>query len=96
MTTQELLIAGGATVISLLLAGNIYFVKRLIDKIDATSEKASEAIRGVKDQGKMLSEIKSELKDLRRLEIDVAVVKSALGVKIGRLEGASRDFSSAS
>jgi len=92
MTTQELVLSGAGTLISLLLACLIFFMKRLIDKIDATDKTASEALRVGKEQGKniaemrksqsrVLSEIKNEIKDLRRLEIDVAVLTSAMRIR---------------
>lgn len=76
--------------ITMLLAGNIYFVKRLITKIDETSlvnaklsslvSKLSESVGGL---GNQLREIKSDIKDLRRLEIEVAVLKSHLNPPSG-------------
>lgn len=59
------------TVITILLAGNAYFIKRLIDKIDIAAEQAKSASIAV-------SEIKADIKELRRLEIDVAVMKSTM------------------
>lgn len=59
------------TVITMLLAGNLYFIKRLIDKVDVAADQAKTASSAV-------SELKTEIKELRRLEIDVAVMKAAL------------------
>ncbi len=78
------LLSSLGSVIFLLLAGNLFFIKKLIDKIEQTGTKASDAFRGMESQGQTLMEIKSEIKELRRLEIDVAVMKSALQLKIGR------------
>ncbi len=74
-----------AGICSFLLAGNFFFIRRLIDKIDKT-EISSAQTRGslklltasVRVAGRDLEEIKSELKHIRRLETDVAVLKSCL------------------
>lgn len=96
MGTTEVLFAVGGTMISLLLAGNIFFIKRLIDRIDSTGEKASAALRGVEDQARTLIEIKTEIKEMRRLEIDVAVLKSFLNMKVGQRNMGSDKVSNAS
>ncbi len=82
MTVSAELLAAAC---SLLFACNIFFVRRLIDKIDKT-EVSSAQTRGslkllnatVKIAGRELEEIKSELKHIHRLETDVAVLKSYL------------------
>jgi septal ring factor EnvC (AmiA/AmiB activator) len=68
---------------TLLLSGNIYFVKRLVDKIEQTNQQTAkdhssvtQLFREVSDVSTQLREIKQDLKDLRRIEIDVAVLKS--------------------
>lgn len=78
MELQTLLVSAGAALVSLLLACNAYFIKRLIDKLDSTDGKAGEALRVSHDNARILGEIKSEVKELRHLEIDVAVMKSSL------------------
>lgn len=77
------LLAVAGTVITLLLSGNIFFIKRLVDKIDLTSKtqeahsfqvsKLSQCVDGVANQ---LREIKIDIKELRRIEIEVAVLKA--------------------
>ena len=79
MTLEQVLIA----VCAALLAGNLFFIKRLIDKIDSSSEiakaaasvaqAATAAVSGVANQ---LREIKAQIADFRRIEIDVAVLKA--------------------
>lgn len=68
---------------TLLLSGNIYFVKRLVDKIEQTNQQTAkdhssvtQLFREVSDVSTQLKEIKQDIKDLRRIEIDVAVLKS--------------------
>jgi hypothetical protein len=68
---------------SLLLSGNIFFIKKLVDKIEQTNEQrvkdhsnVSQLFREVSDVSTQLREIKQDIKDLRRIEIDVAVLKS--------------------
>lgn len=94
MSNTELIFSIGGSLIALLLAGNIYFVKRLIDKTDKTDKTATAALALAKAQDKSmmiiakrqektLGEIREELKELRHLEIDVAVLKSCLNLKMG-------------
>lgn len=72
---------------SLLLAGNIYFIKRLVDKIEQTNTQTAkdhssitQLYREVSEVSAQLREIKQEIKDLRRIEIDVAVLKSTKNI----------------
>lgn len=81
---QTWLLSSLGSVIFLLLAGNLYFIKKLIDKVEHAGTKASDAFRGMETQAVTLMEIKAEIKEMRRLEIDVAVMKSALQLKLGR------------
>lgn len=83
---ENLLLTGGGTLITLLLGGNIYFVKRLVDKIEATATASANASANfttmnsnVTALASQLREIKTEIKELRSLEIDVAVIKTQLG-----------------
>lgn len=72
-----------ATTVGILFAGNIYFVKRLVEKLENTSVeqgkqnatlgKIQTDLNGI---GSSLREVKSEIKDLRRVEIEIAVLKS--------------------
>lgn len=89
MNDTDIIFGIGATVISLLLGGNIFFIKRLVDRIESTGDKASAALRATEEQARTLtdlkhtssvamSELRSEIKDMRRIEIDVAVLKSAI------------------
>lgn len=79
-------IAGGA-LISLLLGANAFFIKRLIDRIDIAGKDASEAKDSARSAqasaaglGGLMREIKQDIKDLRRTEIDVAILKSHMGL----------------
>lgn len=72
---------------SVLLAGNLFFIKRLIDKIEQSSKAASDASaaaanadQSVRSLSNQMREIKSEIKDLRRVEIDVAILKHQMGL----------------
>ena len=77
------LLAVTGTIITLLLSGNIFFIKRLVDKIDLASKaqeahssqvsKLSQCVDGIANQ---LREIKIDIKELRRIEIEVAVLKA--------------------
>lgn len=72
--------------IPLLLGGNIYFIKRLITRLDENEASSNQHKVILKEQGRLLQEysetlreVKSELKEVRqhqvRMEIDVALVK---------------------
>lgn len=85
---DTILFAIGSGLVSILLGGNVYFVKRLIEKIEATAKSATEAsfsasnaAVSAQNASSELKDIKSEIKELRRLEIDVAILKSHLGLK---------------
>lgn len=72
-------------VISLLLGTNAFFIKRLVDKIDHTSRagdqtsiSVTQLTQTVNSIGNQLREIKSDIKDLRRVEIEVAILKAQL------------------
>lgn len=73
------------TCILILLSGNAFFIKRLIDKIELTSNaQASTSLNvghlsdGLAQIGRKLEDIKEDIKDLRRIEIDVAVLKTQI------------------
>ena len=84
--------------LALLLAGNVYFVKRLVEKIDVTASSATNALnsmgsiaQNVNSVSTQLKELKNDIKDLRRLEIDVAMLKVQMnGVQ---MHGNSPSFS---
>lgn len=80
---------------SLLLGANIYFVKRLIDKVEKTSDGnllANAAVeklsRDVNALGTLFREfrteiktdLKTELKDFRRIEIDLGIIKAQMNL----------------
>lgn len=94
MVDTDMIFGIGATVISLLLGGNIFFLKRLVERIESTGDKASAALRATEEQARTLTDLKSthnvsmaelrsEIKDMRRIEIDVAVLKSAISYRGG-------------
>lgn len=80
-----LTIVGGVltAVTSALLGGNIFFIKRLIDKIESTSignaknhsslSKLSGDVNAIGDQ---MRELRNDVRELRRIEVDIAVLKS--------------------
>jgi uncharacterized coiled-coil DUF342 family protein len=70
-------------VCSLLLSGNFFFIKKLVDKIESTNEQratinaaVAQLFKEVSEVSNHLRELRQEIKDLRRIEIDVAVLKS--------------------
>jgi len=63
------------TIASLLFAGNIFFIKRMVDKVEAnnvSNQRMENALHNLDVQQK---EIKQDIKDLRKIEIDVAILK---------------------
>lgn len=77
MTSDQWVMSLSGAAIMLLLGGNMYFIKRLVDKIDAAASTAAAANSAVAAMSGFLREIKADIKDLRRIEIDVAVLKSS-------------------
>lgn len=84
----NLILGISSSLIMLFLAGNIYFIKKLVTKIDNTAASAENALNSitkvsttVANISDQLTEIKSEIKDLRRLEIEVAVIKSQINLR---------------
>lgn len=63
---------------SLFLAGNVFFLRRLVDKIDDSAQAANritELRNANKSLEKRLERLESELREIRRLEIDIALLK---------------------
>lgn len=72
---------------SVMLAGNAYFVKRLIDKVESAAKAEIEVKAMLGKLGQDVNAIgaafrdfkadfKTELKDLRRFEIDLGIIKA--------------------
>ncbi len=74
MEIQAILIG----VASLLFGGNIFFIKKLVDKVDKNNTSNDRMEISFKNLGDQLKEIKQDIKDLRRIELEVAVLKSKL------------------
>ena len=68
---QGILIA----VASLLFTGNLFFIKKLVDKVEANSSSSSRMEEALERFDHQLKELKQDIKDLRRIEIEVAVLK---------------------
>jgi hypothetical protein len=88
---------------SLLLGANIYFVKRLIDKVERASdghivatEKVEKLSKDVNNLGTLFREfkteiktdLKQELKDFRRIEIDLGIIKAQMGSRTNGVKDA--------
>lgn len=65
-------------VLSLLLAGNIFFIRRLILSIDNAAKSSSEALSRVVRTEERLSELKEAMQELPGMKTDVAVIKKTL------------------
>lgn len=83
MNPSPEILAVSGTIITLLLSGNIFFIKRLVDKLErtasaheTTSGEVSQLTVAVSGMGDKLREIKADIKELRRIEIDVAVLRA--------------------
>lgn len=63
----------------LLVGGNAYFIRRLIDKVAVTSEVATGSMAKLSAITAQLVEIKTKVENLRSLEIDIAVLKATAG-----------------
>lgn len=74
--------------LSILFGTNIFFIKKLVEKIELAAESAGFAKnqlnginQNVSNVANQLREIKNDIKDLRRVEIEVAVLKDRLNVR---------------
>lgn len=65
-------------VLSLLLAGNIFFIRRLILSIDNAAKSSSEALSRVVRTEERMSELKEAIQELPGMKTDVAVIKKTL------------------
>lgn len=74
MEIQGILIS----VASLLFAGNIFFIRKLVDKVEGSSSSAQRMELSLRNFDAQLRDIKTEIKELRGIQIDVAVLKSKL------------------
>src|SRR5690606_3173222 len=79
-----------AVLVPILLGGNLFFIKRLIDKIEHADVAAKEAKGAAQSIGGLMREIKQDIKDLRRIEIDVAILKETAPNKIKKTIQQSR------
>lgn len=87
MTVEPWVVTVVTGFIMILLGANAYFVKRLVDRLDTAATDASEAKKSAQSAqtstaalGGLMREIKADIKDLRRTEIDVAILKSHMGL----------------
>lgn len=72
-----------STIIGLLLGGNIYFVKQMFDKVNATSSAQTQQGLAISTIGISMNDIKSDMREfrsdlklIRTLEKDVAVMQA--------------------
>jgi hypothetical protein len=79
------MVALTGTLAALLFSGNLYFLKRLVDKLDKTSNSHEETCAQVLTLSQNVNglvlqvrEIKLDVKELRKMEIDVAVLRTQL------------------
>lgn len=71
---QSLLIA----IASLLFTGNLFFIKKLVDKVEANNSFALRMEDAIESFHLQLKDLKIDIKELRRIEIDVAVLKNKI------------------
>ena len=74
MEIQNILIG----VTALLFGGNIFFIKRLVDKVEGNSDSTKRMENTLVGFDSQLKDLKTDIKDLRRIEIEVAVLKSKI------------------
>lgn len=66
------------TIASLLFTGNLFFIKKLVDKVEANNSFALRMEDALKSFDLQLKDLKIDIRDLRRIEIEVAVLKSKI------------------
>ena len=59
---------------------NLFFIKKLIEKIDTASGRAAKALDNISSIAVQLQEIKSEIKELRHVAVEVAVLKATMDI----------------
>jgi len=57
---------------------NVFFIRKLIEKIDVASSRAARALDNISVIANQLHEIKSEIKELRHVAVEVAVLKATM------------------
>lgn len=57
---------------------NVFFIRKLIDKIDVASSRAARALDNISVIATQLHEIKAEIKELRHVAVEVAVLKATM------------------
>lgn len=57
---------------------NVFFIRKLIDKIDVASSRAARALDNISVIATQLQEIKAEIKELRHVAVEVAVLKATM------------------
>lgn len=57
---------------------NIFFLKKLIEKIDVASSRAARALDNISVITNQLNDIKIEIKELRHMAVEVAVLKATM------------------
>lgn len=75
----------------ILLAANAYFIKRLIDKLDHTDQKATDALSEAKTYSRaaekfleQIREIRTDIRDMRSFDKQIAVVESQLALLLAK------------
>lgn len=71
---QSILIA----IASLLFTGNLFFIKKLVDKVEAGNVSSIRTADLMETFGAQIKELKQDIKELRRIELDVAVLKHTI------------------
>ena len=78
--------------IGVLFAGNLFFLRRLVTRIDESSISASKMDgyvtllnQNIISLTASIQEIRSDLKDLRKMEVDVAVLRYQLNQNVERM-----------
>lgn len=74
MDIASFLYPATGTIISILLFSNIFFIKRLVDKIEDSSIKLSKA-------EDFLIDVKKDIENLRNLQVDVKVIKTLMNIQ---------------
>ena len=81
----KLALTGSLSLCAILFAGNMYFIRGLVNKIETGTSMQTDAQTKVKaihtelsEVKRQVGEIKEEIKPLRKMESDVAVLKDRL------------------
>lgn len=82
VTLTQVLLAGAGTLITVLFAGNLFFIVRLVNKIDESNQQGLENTESIKHLSRLLESFKDVHREISELKIEVGVLKVQLKMRM--------------